>query len=117
MPRRPAFGVAASISHVGRNKKHLVSKAQWRCRLFKYNPVKATAHVFRFTPVRKFTIGSPSSSTTKRRSWTSGCSRSPLRCARSEEHTSELQSRVDLVCRLLLDKKKDPESPVLNSEH
>src|SRR5207247_10412927 len=26
--------------------------------------------------------------------------------ARSEEHTSELQSRVDIVCRLLLDKKK-----------
>src|SRR5206468_12940298 len=25
---------------------------------------------------------------------------------RSEEHTSELQSRSDLVCRLLLDKKK-----------
>src|SRR5207247_6392668 len=25
---------------------------------------------------------------------------------RSEEHTSELQSRVDLVCRLLLEKKK-----------
>src|SRR5438105_15903837 len=29
-----------------------------------------------------------------------------LRLARSEEHTSELQSRVDLVCRLLLEKKK-----------
>src|SRR2546421_6023508 len=28
----------------------------------------------------------------------------PLR--RSEEHTSELQSRSDLVCRLLLEKKK-----------
>src|SRR5438105_10403223 len=28
-----------------------------------------------------------------------------VRC-RSEEHTSELQSRVDLVCRLLLEKKK-----------
>src|SRR5699024_12577263 len=27
-------------------------------------------------------------------------------CARSEEHTSELQSRFDLVCRLLLEKKK-----------
>src|SRR5204863_8425628 len=27
--------------------------------------------------------------------------------ARSEEHTSELQSRRDLVCRLLLEKKKD----------
>src|SRR5699024_11780044 len=31
--------------------------------------------------------------------------------ARSEEHTSELQSRFDLVCRLLLEQKK-PESPV-----
>src|SRR5207249_5464394 len=28
-----------------------------------------------------------------------------LRLARSEEHTSELQSRFDLVCRLLLEKK------------
>src|SRR5437868_11425806 len=27
---------------------------------------------------------------------------------RSEEHTSELQSRFDLVCRLLLEKKKQP---------
>src|SRR5438034_3838739 len=36
-------------------------------------------------------------------------------CARSEEHTSELQSHSDLVCRLLLEKKKqkkhsDPDS-------
>src|SRR5579871_4162350 len=30
----------------------------------------------------------------------------PGRPARSEEHTSELQSRRDLVCRLLLEKKK-----------
>src|SRR5438034_7816642 len=28
--------------------------------------------------------------------------------ARSEEHTSELQSHSDLVCRLLLEKKKNP---------
>src|SRR5699024_11977362 len=28
------------------------------------------------------------------------------RARRSEEHTSELQSRFDLVCRLLLEKKK-----------
>src|SRR5208283_5967244 len=28
------------------------------------------------------------------------------RCSRSEEHTSELQSHHDLVCRLLLEKKK-----------
>src|SRR2546421_1215408 len=36
--------------------------------------------------------------------------RTPFRAAaarqRSEEHTSELQSRSDLVCRLLLEKKK-----------
>src|SRR5690625_4633559 len=30
----------------------------------------------------------------------------PLRAARSEEHTSELQSRGHLVCRPLLEKKK-----------
>src|SRR3712207_7945270 len=35
-------------------------------------------------------------------SWRSGRSRS-----RSEEHTSELQSRQYLVCRLLLEKKKN----------
>src|SRR5690349_22221912 len=29
-----------------------------------------------------------------------------FRIQRSEEHTSELQSRRDLVCRLLLEKKK-----------
>src|SRR5699024_11994399 len=33
--------------------------------------------------------------------------RSPM--PRSEEHTSELQSRFDLVCRLLLEKKKKTE--------
>src|SRR5204863_10037970 len=30
-----------------------------------------------------------------------------LHATRSEEHTSELQSRRDLVCRLLLEKKKN----------
>src|SRR5690349_23668626 len=37
--------------------------------------------------------------------------RGPRARARSEEHTSELQSRRDLVCRLLLEKKKN------NKEH
>src|SRR5437868_9807513 len=32
--------------------------------------------------------------------------RCSARLQRSEEHTSELQSRFDLVCRLLLEKKK-----------
>src|SRR5690606_40397925 len=33
-------------------------------------------------------------------------STNPTRLPRSEEHTSELQSRENLVCRLLLEKKK-----------
>src|SRR5216683_3763420 len=36
------------------------------------------------------------------------------RPARSEEHTSELQSRSDLVCRLLLEKKKKKPLPLLH---
>src|SRR6185312_11602216 len=34
---------------------------------------------------------------------------------RSEEHTSELQSRSDLVCRLLLEKKKECRLPCLSA--
>src|SRR5699024_11977499 len=44
------------------------------------------------------TAGLPEASTP---SWSMGRSD-----CRSEEHTSELQSRFDLVCRLLLEKKK-----------
>src|SRR2546422_1974647 len=39
---------------------------------------------------------------------------------RSEEHTSELQSRLHLVCRLLLEKKKkktNVDTPVTNLSH
>src|SRR2546427_3448718 len=32
-------------------------------------------------------------------------------CLRSEEHTSELQSQSNLVCRLLLEKKKNKPAP------
>src|SRR3712207_7227237 len=63
---------------------------------------------------------SPSASTPRR--WPAaaatssrrGCSRaastpsSSATCRRSEEHTSELQSRQYLVCRLLLEKKNNP---------
>src|SRR5260370_31543429 len=34
---------------------------------------------------------------------------------RSEEHTSELQSHLNLVCRLLLEKKKTPSPPAPHS--
>src|SRR3989440_7906786 len=41
-----------------------------------------------------------------RLSWKIESSRRGTVQTRSEEHTSELQSRSDLVCRLLLEKKK-----------
>src|SRR5690606_39873505 len=61
---------------------------------------------------------SPGSAGPRRTRWCAGragtgCSRrrgrsgrAPARRPRSEEHTSELQSRENLVCRLLLEKKK-----------
>src|SRR2546429_5243477 len=60
-----------------------------------------------------------------RRTFTFGVSpcrgRAEFRAAfRSEEHTSELQSRLHLVCRLLLEKKKRPPNklrPVRCSAH
>src|SRR3712207_7860428 len=54
----------------------------------------------------------PSPTATRSPTLTAGrpCSRRRGRgpkCSRSEEHTSELQSRQYLVCRLLLEKKND----------
>src|SRR3712207_8490359 len=42
----------------------------------------------------------------RRPGWRTAAWKSPARWTRSEEHTSELQSRQYLVCRLLLEKKK-----------
>src|SRR5690606_42006159 len=47
-----------------------------------------------------------------RRAGTACCSRTK----RSEEHTSELQSRENLVCRLLLEKKKKYRTPVTRED-
>src|SRR5256885_6437106 len=58
--------------------------------------------------------------------WNSvACARIPLRLllepraisTRSEEHTSELQSPCNLVCRLLLEKKKNIPVTALSSAH
>src|SRR2546427_9273478 len=40
-----------------------------------------------------------------------GIGLSQVSVVRSEEHTSELQSQSNLVCRLLLEKKKDRRGP------
>src|SRR2546421_1293900 len=46
--------------------------------------------------------------------WTNRCVGRHLR---SEEHTSELQSRSDLVCRLLLEKKNRQAAHTSGSQH
>src|SRR5262249_62022941 len=57
-------------------------------------------------PISRGTSPTPESSTCSRpRRRRAGCS------ARSEEHTSELQSLTNLVCRLLLEKKKNTTVP------
>src|SRR5439155_19937077 len=64
------------------------------------------------TPIRVAAISTSVASSAWSAPATILCSRSVSRCtlarsSRSEEHTSELQSRGHLVCRLLLEKKKN----------
>src|SRR5207237_1767127 len=64
------------------------------------------AHMERIAPLRQSIPPTDQEPWTKR--WVNvpeGIDRS-----RSEEHTSELQSHLNLVCRLLLEKKKKPHS-------
>src|SRR6266849_7361812 len=82
--------------------------------------------MYKFCRVIFFFFSSRRRHTRSTRDWSSDVCSSDLRrfeprnsvwkastqcCPRSEEHTSELQSRVDLVCRLLLEKKKNKLSP------
>src|SRR5712675_3236683 len=48
---------------------------------------------------------------------TDDCGRARTCPARSEEHTSELQSRLHLVCRLLLEKKKKQKQSSLQTKN
>src|SRR5699024_11472797 len=61
-------------------------------------------------PPARYSGGSCSSTWGQSASWCSPCRGTTRRCwrarSRSEEHTSELQSRFELVCRLLREKKK-----------
>src|SRR2546429_6336507 len=65
---------------------------------------------------------SPNAKSVSERSWQMSHHVRPntehiLHTLRSEEHTSELQSRLHLVCRLLLEKKKKPTSTSHNTQH
>src|SRR5256885_12144840 len=67
--------------------------------------------LFPYTTLFRSCIGSPR--------WCAGRSlwRCRRRSRRSEEHTSELQSPCNLVCRLLLEKKKPSDLPSVGSNH
>src|SRR3712207_8905102 len=70
-------------------------------------PISTRPRRLRSTSARSSTA--PTSSSTASRSTsaaTTTSSSAPSSAVRSEEHTSELQSRQYLVCRLLLEKKK-----------
>src|SRR2546422_3426101 len=91
-------------------------------RFRRYGPCPAFAPVFFFLMIRRpprstlfpyttlfrSALSFPSKSSSPRASWP----RAPVKPEmRSEEHTSELQSRLHLVCRLLLEKKKKQPLP------
>src|SRR5438132_10301119 len=60
-------------------------------------------------------VGPPVSRSTRKLGFIAGGRPSITPSTRSEEHTSELQSHSDLVCRLLLEKKKKKENPKVNT--
>src|SRR5207247_3582556 len=77
-------------------------RAEFRARAVAPRPANAHIVQFRWTHERcrkpsntDVSVSSSSTRSSAREPW----------APRSEEHTSELQSRVDLVCRLLLEKK------------
>src|SRR5438067_10601621 len=73
-----------------------------RSTLFPYTTLfRSTSSPPRQSPSWASSTGSP-----RRSSGASHWYRVRKARSRSEEHTSELQSRFDLVCRLLLEKKK-----------
>src|SRR2546430_5026142 len=76
-----------------------------RSTLFPYTTLFRSAPSAKAAPTRK-----RRSNATNRFTGPAARSRATRR-ARSEEHTSELQSQSNLVCRLLLEKKKKKNTP------
>src|SRR2546422_2298809 len=70
-----------------------------RSTLFPYTTLFRSATLARFT-------GETRDVTAASRRGVAACNTTSTPPSRSEEHTSELQSRLHLVCRLLLEKKK-----------
>src|SRR2546429_7480309 len=81
--------------------------ARHRSAFFFFNDT-ATTEIYTLSLHDALPISSARRPSTSRSPWMPDVSNTirPLSCSdRSEEHTSELQSRLHLVCRLLLEKK------------
>src|SRR5260221_8662119 len=79
-----------------------------RSTLFPYTTLFRSSSTSGWTSARRRGPCSPASTGSGPRAKSSAAW--PSRRRRSEEHTSELQSHSDLVCRLLLEKKKNAEN-------
>src|SRR2546429_1821567 len=95
-PYRESITLSSRCAQKGHFTRHdLLVDGQLRPALLSYAPVRATSP----------TTVLPESRTAH-----------PRDCKRSEEHTSELQSRLHLVCRLLLEKKKKQKSYMVTTQ-
>src|SRR5699024_12832296 len=84
------------------------TKISWNCRLYCFATSEATICSSVDDPSIKIAKQKCSKSAKSTKAFARFFAANlSLNCStRSEEHTSELQSRFDLVCRLLLEKKK-----------
>src|SRR5438067_10650378 len=78
-----------------------------RCRCFFFFNDAATTEIYTLSLHDALPISSSSRLRARGAAWSRWMRRKSRPSCRSEEHTSELQSRFDLVCRLLLEKKKN----------
>src|SRR5438034_6695369 len=88
MIRRPPRSTLFPYTTLFRSRSTICGRKSMECPNFSRWPDPATESIYAFTSFHRET-------------W-----------PRSEEHTSELQSHSDLVCRLLLEKKKKKKAHV-----
>src|SRR5699024_12332080 len=91
-PRTPS-SCCHTLTSSRSDSSSLMTRLPPRATLFPYTTLFRSEWLVRVAVVELFGAGKLTSA---KNEWAS----------RSEEHTSELQSRFDLVCRLLLEKKK-----------
>src|SRR5688500_5346844 len=88
------------------NREHLTNAVSYLAR---------TEHISRIVPLDEYDM--EMAATLREHMRLPGMGETAMRFFRSEEHTSELQSPCNLVCRLLLEKKKNNTSRSLYLRH